>query len=366
MPTWFRVVLGIVGVLVALIALKINIAFYRSYGTDADTQWTFTALAVVSLAIKLLAPAAAPYSPSKLATLCLWVSFVAAVAFDSLGTAGYVEMTYGTKTGQASRYADEYKKAGDNVSQLEKDYKAYAAERPTAEVAAALDAARLAVKAASDAAGKCTPRRAHLDACKAVADAERQAGLVEQELARADERDKRERLWREAKVKFDELDKPKLAADPQGAVFERLGSRIGLVGLKSFVAVIISVLIFAFFELGGPALVYVALHTQGGSRPAQSRFIPAARPHTAGVKRQRTSAPADTNSVLAAFRALLDGSSSVPGVSASGRQLAGSQRALGKACGVSAAKLNRILRELRSAGTIATRTGPEGTVIEIL
>lgn len=351
MTTWFRVVLGVLGVAIAAVALIINIKFYSSYGTDADTQWIFTALAVISLAIKLAAPAAASYSPSKLAAVCLWISFIAAVAFDSLGTAGYVEMTYGTKTGQASRYADEYKRAGENVSKLETEYKVYATERPTPEIVAALDAAKAV-------AGKCTPRRAHLDACTKIA-------TLEQELARADERDKRESLWREAKAKFDKLDKPKLAADPQGAVFERLGSRIGLGGLKSFVALIISILIFAFFELGGPALVYVALHGQGERRAnKQSGAHEPAPSRAAGRQRAAKGAPASNVGVLEQLKALA--ATGGVGLTTGPNQISGSQRALGEACGVSGAKMNRILAELQAAGSIALRTGPNGTVIRIL
>jgi hypothetical protein len=351
MPIWFRVVLGIVGVLVALIALKINIAFYSSYGTDADTQWTFTALAVVSLAIKLLAPAAAPYSPSKLAAVCLWISFIAAVAFDSLGTAGYVEMTYGTKTGQASRYADEYKKAGDEVSRLETEYKSYAATRPTGVIETELEAAEAI-------AGKCPARRAHTDACKRVAD-------LKTEQANADERDKRESEWRKAKSKFDSLDKPKLAADPQGAVFERLGSRIGLAGLKSFVAIIISILIFAFFELGGPALVYVALHGQGGAKPALPPRDGGASLARAPRKSANKAAPVTAIGVLETLRALI-AAGGAEGVAVDAGRIVGAQRAIGKACGVSAAKMNRHLSELKAAGSIDVRTGPNGTVISIL
>jgi len=349
MPTWFRVVLGVAGVGIAIVALKINIAFYSSYGTDADTQLTFTALAIISLAIKLLAPAAAAYKPPRAAVICLWVSFGAAVVFDSLGTAGYVELTYGSKTGEASRYADEYKKEGAEVSRLEAEYKVYAARRPTAVIASELEGAEAL-------AGKCSERRAHLDVCQAVA-------KLKTELADADERDKRELEWKKAKIKFDSKEKPKIAADPQGAVFERLGSRIGLDGLKLYVALIISVLIFAFFELGGPALVYVALHTQGGGAPVPQPVQSGATPARAPRKRAAKGAmqPANGGS-LAALRALSSGD----GVTWRDGRLVASQRALGSALGISGATANKILGALRDAGSISTRNVPEGTEITFL
>jgi hypothetical protein len=346
----FRWLLGIVGVLIAAAALVVNVKFYSSYGTDTDTQLIFTALAVISLAIKLLAPAAAPYSPSKLAAVCLWIGFAAAVIFDSLGTAGYMEMTYGTKTGEASRYADEYKKAADEVSQLETDYKSYAATRPTGVISTELEAAEAV-------AGKCPARRAHTDACMNVAD-------LKTELAKADERDKREAEWKTAKLKFDSKDKPQIAADPQGAVFKRLGSRIGLDGLGSFVALIISILIFSFFELGGPALLYVAVHGQGGTKtalPPRDRDVDLARaPRKSGSR----GAPLSASGVLETLKALR--SSGAEGVTVDAGKLAGSQRALGKALGISGAKMNRHLSELKAAGSIDVRTGPNGTVISIL
>lgn len=343
MPTWFRVVLGVAGVGIAIVALRINVAFYSSYGTDADTQLTFTALAFISLAIKLLAPAAAAYKPPRAAVICLWLSFGAAVVFDSLGTAGYVELTYGSKTGEASRYADEYKKEGAEVSRLEAEYKVYAARRPTAVIASELEGAEAL-------AGKCSERRAHLDVCQAVA-------KLKTELAGADERDKRELEWKKAKIKFDNKEKPKIAADPQGAVFERLGSRIGLDGLKSFVALIISILIFAFFELGGPALVYVALHTQGGVAPARAPPEAARKP----TKRQAKSNPA-TSISLGALKAVENGD----GVTWRDGRLVASQRALGSALGISGATANKILGALRDAGSISTRNVPEGTEITFL
>lgn len=350
MPIQLRWVLGVAGVAIALAALAVNILFYSSYGTDETTRIVFTALAVISLALKILAPLAAGYKPPPLVAIALWASFAAAVAFDSLGTAGYIEMTYGTKTGEASRYADDYKDAGAEVSKLETLYQEYASERPTAEVAAEHTAA--------ETAGRCTAKRAHLDACKRVAE-------LGAEKARAEERDKREREWRGAKSKFDTMQKPQIAADPQGAVFERLGSRIGFSDMKSFVAPIISILIFIFFEIGGPALIYVALHGQGdikvASEPRPRGADLARAPRESG--RRRATATAD--GVLEALRSLI-ASGGCAGVSASGNRIVAPQRALGAAIGVSAAKLNRHLGELRAAGTISARTVPEGTEIIIL
>lgn len=349
MKTLVRVASGVLGVVIALLALAVTISFYSTYGTSDSTKWTFISLAIVSMAVKLLAPAAAASMTGfRLVQLALWLGFGAAVIFDSFGVAGYVEMTYGAKTGQASRYADDYKSASEEVTKLEADYRAYAGERPTPEVAAALDAAK-------GVAGKCTPRRAHLDVCARVA-------ALEQEQARADERDKREALWREAKAKFDKLDKPSVTADPQAAVIARIGSRIGVSKLELFVAPIISILIFIFFEVVGPALMFAALHTQGGSKTA-----PAPRESGAPPAQNRRRTPArPTVDVLAALRELLSGVRTAHGVTIEAGRIVGSQRAIGQALGISGAKANRHLGELKAAGTIDLRTGPQGTVIQIL
>lgn len=348
-----RVLCGVLGFGIAALALAVTVAFYSSYGTSDSTKYTFVALAVVSLAVKMLAPAAAAtVSGFRLVQTALWLGFGAAVIFDSFGVAGYVEMTYGSKTGEAARYADDYKDAAAEVSRLETLYAEYASVLPTAEIETKLEAAEAI-------AGKCSARRAHTDNCRAVAN-------LKTEQARADERDKREREWREAKSKFDKMEKPSVTADPQAAVIARIGSRIGATGLADFVAPIISILIFIFFEVVGPAMVFVALHSPPALKSGQSREAPAARGAPASPKRRARGAQTDADGVLAAFRAILDGTCSAPGVSASGRRIAGPQRRLGEALGISAAKLNRHLGELRAAGTISTRTVSEGTEIIIL
>lgn len=351
MPTWFRVVLVIVGVLIAALALIVNISFYSTYGTDDTTKGIFIALACVSLAVKLLAPAAAAYKPPKFAAFCLWLGFVAAVAFDSLGTAGYVEMTYGSKTGEASRYAATYEAARKEVSKLEAALNEYAATRSTGEIETEL-------KGAENAAGKCTAKRAHLDSCKRVSE-------LKTEQARAAERDKRENEWREAKAKFDNMKKPQITADPQAAVFERIGSRIGADDLKSFVALFISVLIFIFFEVAGPALVFVGLHSQGitNSTPSRDR---GRRPEASAPAPPRASrSPRTDGAILDTLRALI-AAGGAEGVTVRGSTIEGGQRALGAACGMSGAKMNHHLRGLSVAGKIALRTGPKGTVIDVL
>lgn len=351
MPTWFRVVLVIVGALIAALALIVNISFYSTYGTDETTKRIFIALACVSLAVKLLAPAATAYKPPKFAALCLWLGFIAAVAFDSLGTAGYVEMTYGSKTGEASRYAATYEAARKEVSKLEATFAEYAATRSTGEVETEL-------KGAETAAGNCTAKRAHLDSCKLVAS-------LRTEQARAVERDKRAVEWREAKSKFDSMEKPQLAADPQAAVFERIGSRIGADWLKSFVALFISILIFIFFEVAGPALVFVGLHSQGVTNSTRSddRGRRSEAPTPARPRANRS--PRTEGAMLDALRALV-AAGGAEGVTVEGSTIEGGQRALGAACGVSGAKMNHHLRDLYAAGKIALRTGPKGTVIEVL
>jgi hypothetical protein len=345
--TLTRVLCGVLATVIASVALVVSISFYSSYGTDDATQAVFIILAVISAGIKFVAPAAAAgLRGFRFVQACLWVGFAAAVVFDSFGVAGYVEITYGSKSGEASRYADDYKKASGDVSKLETEYQNYAATRPTAEVAAALEAAK-------GLAGNCGPRRAHLDVCKAVSD-------LEQEQARADERDKREKLWREAKAKFDKLTKPSVTADPQAAVIARLGSRIGFEGLGDFVALIISILIFIFFEVVGPSLMFAALHGQS-SRKWHDNPAKAPEPARKPAKRQAKSSPA-TPSSLEALQAVENSD----GVAWRDGRLVGSQRALGVALGVSGAKVNAILRELRDAGSISTRTVPDGTEISFL
>lgn len=343
--TLTRVLCGVLATVIASVALVVSISFYSSYGTDDATQAVFIVLAVISAGVKFVAPAAAAgLRGFRFVQACLWVGFAAAVVFDSFGVAGYVEMTYGSKSGEASRYADDYKKASGDVSKLETEYRDYSATRPTAEVAAALEAAK-------GLAGNCGPRRAHMDVCKAVSD-------LEQEQARADERDKREKLWREAKAKFDKLTKPSVTADPQAAVIARLGSRIGFEGLSDFVALIISILIFIFFEVVGPALMFAALH--GQSTKPEPKSVPAEAARKP-AKRQAKSNPA-TSISLEALRALSSGD----GVAWRDGRLVASQRALGSALGISGATANKILGALRDAGSISTRTVPEGTEITFL
>ena len=45
--------------------------------------------------------------------------------------------------------------------------------------------------------------------------------------------------------------------------------------------------------------------------------------------------------------------------------LTGSQRALAAGCGVSAARMNAVLRELAAAGIVSVASGPAGTCISI-
>ena len=352
-----RIALGLLAAAIALLALKTTVAFYSTYGADDDTKQTFIALAFVSLAIKLLAPSAASAFPRfHLAGIALWLGFFAAVVFDSYGVAGYVEMTYGSTTGEASRYADDYKTKGGKVDELHQKYKEYEAVRSTGEISAALDAAK-------GVAGKCSPRRAHLDVCIKVSD-------LEQELARADERDKRESEWRQVSAEFDKMKKPQIAADPQAAVAARIGRRIGFEGAADFVAPILSVLIFIFYEVVGPALMYAALEGTiklPVPKPARGAHeTPAARTNPQRRARGSSNAPATAGDIHAALLDLRSGAKNHQGVNARDGKLCGSQRTIGEALGISAATLNRHLGELRAAGTISTRTGPDGTVIEFL
>jgi len=353
MQTVVRVLCGLLGIAIAALALIVTIEFYSSYGTSDGTQRTFIALAIVSMAIKLLAPAAAASVRGfRLVQAALWIGFGAAVIFDSFGVAGYVEMTYGSKSGEATRYADDYKKASATVTKLEADYQAYAATRPTGVIDSELSAAEAL-------AGTCTKRRAHLDVCVKVSD-------LKTELASADERDKREANWRKAKTEFDAMKKPAVTADPQAAVISRIGSRIGADWLADFVAPIISILIFIFFEVVGPAAMFAALHGQAGAKPNSNRVDAASTPAKGARSRRTNGAPTTSDGVLTAFRALLAGSMSYPGVTATGNRIVCPQRTLGKALGISGSKVNQHLKALRDAGTISTRTVPEGTEIIVL
>lgn len=350
-----RAAFGIIAVGLSLVALYMTTTFYATYGRDDAEAKVFIALAVFSLAIKLAAPSAAATLRGHYAwQLMLWAGVVGAIFFDALGTAGYVEMTYGSKSGAAVIEAKDYKDAESKRDAARNALNEYSDAKGSAAEA------ELAVTAAKAEAGNCK-RREHTDACKAIV-------AAETALARVAERDRRAAVLKSLEQNLTKLEKPTTASDPQAAILRKLGSRIGWDSLGDFVAVMLSVLMFLFFEIVAPAMAFAALHgsiSKPVVNPPESRARPPDKPPAAAGRRPR--APrSSSDTVLILLNDLVAGSRSAPDISVSGRKVYGAQRAIGQALGVSGAAVNRQLTALRDAGTIAIDTSGGRTEIELL
>jgi hypothetical protein len=350
MPIALRIVFGIVALVLTCAAGWANFAFYSSIATEAHAQVTFCAIAVCTALLKPSIPAAMSYLPSKGAKAIGYFIVVLAVAFDVIGALGYIEMTRSTATGVKIEASSDYQKSRAEVEELHELFKSYADTRATAEVNAEL-------KAAKATAGNCE-KRAHTDACKAVA-------KLETEAARASARDERERKWQEARSEFDKLDKPIGAADPQAEALAKIARLIGFEGGGLFADYMFRVLIIIMFELGTPYAGYCALHSQAPVKPKS--VAPTPSPGRAPPARRPRAAKGSADAVLALLSDLVSGSRSAPGITVSGRKVYAAQRALGQACnGMSGAAINRHLAALEVAGAIALDTAGGRTEIELL
>lgn len=350
-----RIVCGVIAVALSLIALYMTTAFYQTYGRDETEARVFVALAVCSMAIKLVAPSAAAMMRGHLAVqAALWVGFAAALCFDALGTGGYIEMTYGSKSGAVVIEAQDYQDAEGKRDAARTALEEYSDAKGSAAEA------ELALKSTKADAGNCTKGRAFTDACKAVT-------AAETVLARIAERDRRAAALAAVQSKLDRMTKPTAADDAQAAILDKLGSRIGWDGLGNFVTLIISVLIFLFFEIVAPAMSFAALHgsiSKPVHKPLESRAKPPDARGTAPPSKTRP--PRGAADVLSFLNELVAGSRTAPGIVVSGRRVCGAQRALGSAAGVSGAAINRQLAALRDAGAIALNTDGGRTEIELL
>lgn len=354
MPTYLRVLCGLVALALALVACTVTTTFYSSYGSDALEKGVFVTLAILSLAIKLVAPAAQAHMRGTPRAM-LWLGIAAAVTFDCFGTAGYVEMTRGAKVGTNVEDAHDYHDAKAAVDKAAELLAPYQATRGAAEIEADLKSAR-------GEAGKCSPSRAYTDGCKRVA-------ALEAESARSEERDKREAAVNEARDKLKGLKKPNATADPQGAVAAGILKRFGLgdAGAEKFVSAVISFLLFVFFEVVGPALAFAALHGGGGRVVHRQAAVLRDPPARAPRARRNGKTAASPETVHLFLREIAAGARVAPDIRATGRKLYGPQRALGDACGgISGTAMNRILKTLELTGTIALNAGPSGTEIELL
>lgn len=354
-----RILCGVIAVILAVLAFGITASFYSEYGRTAIECAVFVTLAGLSLAIKLVAlPAAAGMNGHRLVQVCLWFGFGVAVLFDSFGVAGWVEATYGSKSGASSQYARDYEDAKAEVGRLRAAADKYAAVRATAIVAAEL-------KAKTEAVGRCSPRRVHTDECQAVA-------TLETERANAETRDAAEKEWRDKRERFESMKRPDVAADPQAAVIAKTLGRLGFQGAEGVVSPFLSFVFFVFFEVVAPALSFVAF--RGGpapvSKPPVSGRATGLEPRggvAAPAQRRRTvRAPAAAGDYHAALRALRDGERDADGVLVRDGKVTGSQRALGAALGISGARFNRALKDLKATGAIAFRTSAKETVIDVL
>ncbi|KWT72401.1 hypothetical protein APY04_0195 [Hyphomicrobium sulfonivorans] len=345
----------VAAVTLAGLALGLTLTFYTGYAQTTAEAVILVTLCAMSFATKFLAPAGVKYVRGHaVAQSLLWVGFAAAVVFDTFGTAGFWEMTYGMRASQITTASHAYNDAEAEKTRRQADVDEYADVRPTTEIKTELDSETVA-------AGNCNVRRAHTDACKTVA-------ALKLELARAETRDRRREALTEASAKFDNLEKPAVAENPQRAVLSKIGGYIGVEDAGVFVAPILSVLTFIFVEIVAPTLFFVAVH--GGSSkppapvPRERYYAPAVAP---APRRQRVQRCASAEDLLEFLRDVVDGARSVPGLTVNGRRVQGSQRAIGHACeGVSVTTINRHLAALRDAGAIALIAGRNGTEIEVL
>jgi len=350
-----RVICGVIAVSLSLIALYMTTTFYATYGRDSAEATVFVALAVCSMAIKLVAPSAAAMMRGHIAVqIALWLGFGAALCFDALGTGGYIEMTYGAKSGAVVQEASDYKDAESKRNAAKTALEEYSDAKGSATEA------ELALRVAKTEAGNCPKSRAHTDACKAVVAAETL-------IARIAERDRRASVLAKLESYLTTLNKPTAADDAQASILSKLGSRIGWEGLGDFVALIISVLIFLFFEIVAPAMSFAALHgsiSKPVVKPPENRARPPDTGRPAPARRPR--AAKGSGDVFAFLSELVAGKQTAPGVAVSGRKVYGAQRAIGQALGVSGAAVNRQLTALHDAGAIALDTSGGRTEIELL
>jgi hypothetical protein len=353
MPMFVRVLVGAVALVFTAAAAWANVAFYSSTVTELHAQMLYCSVALATAILKPTLPFAMSHMPGFRVKAIGWFIVALAVIFDVIGALGYVEMTRGANTGAKIEASSEYELRKTELGRLYKSFTDYAGTRATAEVAAELKAARVN-------AGTCTAKRAHLDVCQAVA-------ALEVEAARAAERDVRENKLATSQSAFDKLEKPAVVADPQGSALQKLAGLIGLNVDAFFADYMFRVLIILMFEVGTPYVSYIALH--GGSvRPPVPK--PLERPPNTArappARRARATAKASPDAVLAFLGELVEGQRHVTDVSISGRKVCAAQRALGDAFGVSGPAMNRHLKALQTAGTIALNTGPSGTEIELL
>lgn len=349
-----RVLYGLVALGFSAIALYMSATFWMETGRSSTEANIFLALAALSTATKLLVPsAAAMVRGHLLLQLSLWAGFVGALCFDAIGTAGYVEMTYGAKSGAITQEAKDYKDAEGRRDDAKRSFEEYSdAKGSVAE-------ADLALKSAKAEAGVCGKTRAHLDVCKAVT-------AAETVLARITERERRGATLAELQSKLDKLAKPSVSSDAQAAILAKLGSRIGWDGLPNFVTLIISVLIFLFFEIVAPTMSSIALRGGIGKpavKPPERRAKP---PDADAPPPRRPRAAKGSGDVFAFLSELVAGSRSAPDIVVSGRKVYGAQRAIGQALGVSGAAVNRQLAALCAAGVVAMNTDGRRTEIELL
>lgn len=346
MPLALRVFFGFLAVSVAGIALAANASFYgAAFATDEKSRWTYTAIAVATCLIKLTIPAGLSYVVGH-RTLrgFAWLVIASAVAFDVMGAVGYMNQTRGVKIEGKGLEARKYNDKAEEVRRLKERADAYKDRRPTAVVEAER-ARALAL------AGGCTARQAHVERCAAP-------GILDIELAESKERDKRQAAYELAAKQFQNLTTPAGSADPQGDAFSSITGKIGVGDGGFFVTVIFSVLIIILFEVAPPVAAFLALYR-----------IPSAKEAAAGERAPRKpvhkepAQPAKRPDVAAGLEALLHGSAAGLSIDAAARRVEGSQSAMAKALGLSAAKVNRELKALAAAGRLTVTAGAGGTVI---
>lgn len=352
MPLYLKLFFGLMAISISLLALKANADFYSAtFATDEHSRLTYIGLAMATCAVKLSFPAGLAYVVGHRVLKAFgWFAVGCAVLFDVFGALGYMHQTRGVKIESHGIEAREYRDKGLEVQRLRERADAYNSSRPTAEVEAEHEAAKRL-------AATCDDRTAHLDRCK-------RPGILAAELARARERDKRETDWQTAKTAFENLTLPKGSADPQADAFGSILDRIGLGDGKVFVTLIFSILILVIFEVIPPIAAFLALYSPPDPKKVVRFDIadtcaPPAKPQRPTPKGKA----AGGLDIVGGLEALLISGAAGLKIDASARRVEGSQRRIAEALGLSAARINRELEALVSAGKVKKSASPSGTVI---
>lgn len=339
-----RIFAGLVLIGLTAVALAMTVLYYQSAGTDQVTQWIYTALAVLSACLKPLMVAMLPYLArhKAMSATCI-VVFIAAMSFDAIGVKGFLEMTRGANIAAESATSNAWTLAKEKRDRLQ----LAADEMKSAKTAAAIEPELTRMKAL---AGDCRKARAAAtEECAKIA-------TLETELANAKEAERRAAALQLAQIEFDKLPVPVSA--PERSEVKVLGISLTL---------ILSVLIFILFEGGVVASSFAAFNGGDPPKPKPPAPTPKAPKNDGGTRAPRPAnkKSATPETVLSFLRDVASGAAKAPGVAAHQGKVVAGQRALGEACGTTAATVNRLLKVLSDRGDVRIAVGSGGTEIEL-